>query len=102
MRIARFIATVGAGASLIFATACVTLTLAPGADKVRLTESPSDVVGCTAVGNLKVTRDLNGNVDIATAAIEFRNLTVGLGGNTAFKTLGPLSVPSEGIAYRCP
>lgn len=31
-------------------TACV--SLAPGADKVRLTKTPSDVARCSAVGNV--------------------------------------------------
>jgi hypothetical protein len=81
-------------------TACV--TLAPGADKVHITKVPSDVSSCTAVGNIKVPRGADGNVDIANAEAEFRNQTIGLGGNTAFETAAPLGVPIEGIAYRCP
>jgi hypothetical protein len=98
MRVARLI--VVTGAVLTCVTACV--TPAPGADKVRITKAASDVSSCTAVGNLKVPRNAGGNVDIANAETEFRNQTVGLGGNTAFETSAALGVPVEGIAYRCP
>jgi hypothetical protein len=98
MHIARII--VVACVVLTSMTACV--TLAPGADKVRITKVPSDVSRCTAVGNIKVPRGADGNVDIANAEAEFRNQTIGLGGNTAFETAAPLGVPVEGIAYRCP
>jgi hypothetical protein len=74
---------------------------APGADQVRITKVASDVANCTAVGNIKVPRNADGNVDIANAGVEFRNQTIGLGGNTAFETAAPLGVPVEGIAYRC-
>lgn len=91
--------SVGA-ASLLVLAGCV--SLAPGADKIRVTKVASDVSSCTAVGNIKVPRGADGNVDIANADAEFRNQTVGLGGNTAFATAAPLGVPVEGIAYRCP
>ena len=83
-------------------TACVT-TPVPGADKVRITKNPSDVANCTAVGNIKVpTNPSSGTVDIANAETEFRNQTVGLGGNTGFVSYGLLGAPAEGVAYRCP
>lgn len=82
--------------------ACVTTVLAPGADKVRITQVPSDVSNCTAVGNIRVPRLDNGNVDRSNAEAKFRNRTIGLGGNTAFLTAGSPDVPDEGIAYRCP
>jgi hypothetical protein len=100
-RLMRFSQIISVGAvSLLFVTGCV--NLAPGADKVRITKVASDVSSCTAVGNIKVPRGADGNVDIANADAEFRNQTVGLGGNTAFATAAPLGVPVEGIAYRCP
>ena len=91
-----------AGISAVLAAACSTVVLAPGADKVRITKVPADVAGCTAVGNIKVSRNSDGVVDAATAEKEFRNLTIGLGGNTAFATAAPFGVPTDGIAYRCP
>ena len=78
-------------------SACV--TLAPGADKVRITQNPADVTTCSAVGNIKAARDAQGQVDILDADTELRNQTIGLGGNTAFETSALLG---EGVAYRCP
>jgi len=85
---------------VIVLSACV--ALAPGADKVRITKDASDVSACSAVGNVRLPRDANGNVDIYNADAEFRNQTVGLGGNTAFVTQSGVFAPVEGIAYRCP
>jgi hypothetical protein len=86
----------------VFFTACTT-TPVPGADKVRITKSPSDVANCTAVGNIKVpTNPSSGTVDIANAETEFRNQTIGFGGNTGFVSSGLLGAPAEGVAYRCP
>jgi hypothetical protein len=83
--------------SACLVTACV--TLAPGADKVRVTHNAPDVSTCTAVGNVKASRDAQGNVDGFDAENEIRNQTVGLNGNTVLVT-GPFL--SEGVAYRCP
>jgi len=100
MRIPRSAAV--AGATLLVMSGCVTVTLAPGADRVHVTTLPSDVSNCVAVGNLKATRGADGAVDGANAAAEIRNQTVGLGGNAAFVSAGSVGVPLEGIAYRCP
>jgi hypothetical protein len=89
-------------AILLFAygmTGCV--SLAPGADKVRLTTDTSDVVMCTAVGNVRVPVDVNRQVDIANASTLFRNRVVALGGNTGFVTDGPVNIPVGGVAYSC-
>jgi len=85
----------------VMVAACV--SLAPGADKVRLTNNASDVPSCTAVGNVKVPAgNSTGYVPIFEASKEFRNQVVGHGGNTGLVTYGFLDIPSEGIAYRCP
>ena|SRR5215468_7765614 len=85
----------------VWLTACV--TPAPGADKVRITKNPSDVAACTSVGNIRVpTNPSTGTVDIANAATEFRNQTIGLGGNTGLVTYGLEGAPAQGVAYRCP
>jgi hypothetical protein len=86
-----------AAATAILLAACV--SLAPGADKVHVTSNRADVANCSAVGNIKVGHDAQGQVDIANADAEMRNQTIGLGGNTAFVTSDLLG---EGIAYRCP
>ena len=94
VHIVRLSMLVSVGAIL---SACV--TLAPGADKVRITQKSADVSTCTAVGNLKVPRDAQGQVDIINMDATLRNQTIGLGGNTALETSVLLG---EGIAYRCP
>ena len=72
--------------------ACETVPLAPGADKVRITNSPSDVANCKAVGILP-----GGTVNgIENQFAVLRNKTVGLGGNTV------LLLPASDIAYVCP
>ena len=81
-------------------TGCV--SLAPGADKVRVTRDASDVVTCTAVGDVRVQVDVNRQVDIANASAVFRNRVVALGGNTGFVTDGSVAIPVGGVAYRCP
>jgi hypothetical protein len=91
---------IGAPGMLLLLTACV--SLAPGADKVRVTKNASDVANCSAVGNIKVPGEASGQVDIATADTEFRNQAIGFGGNAAFVTSSPFGIPVEGIAYRCP
>ena len=80
--------------------ACV--SLARGADKVHLTKNASDISGCTAAGNISVPRDSTGQVDLVDAEAQFRNQVIGLGANTGFITSGPLGIPAEGVAYRCP
>ena len=83
-------------ASAILVDACV--TLAPGADQVRLTKTSADVSVCKALGNIQVPRDVDG----ASAQKQFRNQAVGLGGNVALVTEGFVSIPVAGIAYHCP
>jgi len=87
---------------LVLLTACSAVTPAPGADKVKVTKTAADVVSCTAVGNIQVPRNSEGLLPIDEAGTEFRNRIVGLGGNAGLVTSGMLSVPAEGIAYRCP
>jgi hypothetical protein len=91
-----------ASAVLMLLADCTTVAPAPGADKVRVTDKPADVTGCTPVGNIHVPKNANGLVDAASAGTQFRNEVVGLGGNAGFVTYGLLSAPVEGVAYRCP
>ena len=81
-------------------TGCVSLV--PGADKVMLTKDPSAVVTCFAVGNVRVSVDVNRQSDLANASTHFRNRVVGLGGNTGLVRNGSVDIPTEGVAYRCP
>lgn len=80
---------------------CVTTTLAPGADKVRITTVPADVVACSAVGNLHATLAPNG-VPTTDPNVELRNQAIGFGGNTVLVTSSTVGTPTEGIAYKCP
>jgi hypothetical protein len=82
-------------------TGCVTVTPAPGSDKVRVTVNPTDVTTCKPVGNIAVPRSQSGTVDLGNASTEFRNRAIGFGGNAALVTSGSLDVPVEGIAYIC-
>jgi hypothetical protein len=83
-------------------SACVSVTLAPGADQVRITKNTSDVGTCKALGNIQVPKNDQGLVDGASAQTQFRNQAVGLGSNVALVTEGFVSIPVAGIAYRCP
>jgi len=74
--------------------ACATVALAPGADKVRITDDAKEVASCTPVGNVLVPLEVSEN-----SFAELRNHTVGLGGNTVFITSARYGT---GVAYRCP
>jgi hypothetical protein len=80
--------------------ACV--TLAPGADQVRVTDNAADVTACKAVGNIQVPKNADGTVDIANAQRQLRNQVVGFSGNVALVTEGLVGVPGAGVAYLCP
>jgi hypothetical protein len=93
-------------ASAVLVTcSCVTVTLAPGAEKVKLTHDPSDVAGCKVAGNVSGVWG-SGEYERVSEAL-LRNRAVGLDGNTVLVTLsedGPLqpAADREGVAYRCP
>jgi hypothetical protein len=76
--------------------ACATVTLAPGADRVRLTVNATDVSSCRAAGNVKAPP---GSGFDSEATI--RNQALGLGANTIFVTRN-VSGAEEGVAYNCP
>ena len=82
-------------------TACTTVSLAPGADKVHLTNDAKDLSACSPVGNVLVQESQTAPVAF-NAANEFRNQVVGFGGNAGFVTAGSLGIPTQGVAYRCP
>jgi|SRR5579862_1323244 len=90
---------IGATGFVALLTACV--SLAPGADKVQITKNASDVANCTAVGNVRVPIESQGQLDIADADTRFRNQVIALGGNIAFVSSSSLGIPVQGIAYRC-
>jgi hypothetical protein len=77
---------------------CATVALAPGADKVHLTQKATDVTTCKVVGNVKRPPD-SSSLD---SEASIRNQVVGLGGNTALITQEDISGPQQGVAYQCP
>lgn len=91
-----------AAVALAAASGCLTVTPAPGADKLRVTSNAADVASCAPVGNIRVSKNDQGLVDAATAPTEFRNQAVGFGANAALVTMSGFGIPVEGIAYRCP
>ncbi len=92
-------------ATAMMLSSCATETIAPGADRVRLTYASSDVAGCKVVGNVSGVSGSGKNERVSETLL--RNRTVGLDGNTVLVTLaehpvfGPV-VDREGVAYRCP
>jgi len=83
-------------ATALVTCSCVTVTLAPGADKVKFTHYPLDVAACKAVGNVYVKPDI---LNPQFVEFQLRNRTVGLDGNALFYTGWG---ENEGVAYRCP
>jgi hypothetical protein len=82
----------GCIALVLSATLSGCVTLAPGADKVKLTSNAADVKGCVAVGNVK-TDAQNDPMDVDNT---LRNQAVGLNADVVFRTaLG------AGVGYRC-
>lgn len=62
------------------------MALAPGADKVKVTQVAADVAGCAAVGTIEVPKLPNGQVNDLDTGTQFRNQVIGLGGNAGFVT----------------
>jgi hypothetical protein len=88
--------------TLLSAAACVaSVTLAPGADKVRVVENPADVVGCKMIGEVSVQPapfSEKGTYD------KLRNATFALGGNVVLHTFGGALTGGrkyQGTAYVC-
>ena len=93
----RLTAIASIGLATALGTAgCMNIALAPGAEKVRITKSASDVASCKAVGNV-VSKPMG---PTATNA-DLQNKTFGLGGNTIFVTAAN-GDSVEGVAYSCP
>jgi hypothetical protein len=97
----RLYATFAIGLFGISASGCFTVTPAPGADKVKVTDSPTDVAACTAVGNINVPAP-EISFDGSAQMTALRNQAVALGGNAALVTVNWPNGRVDGIAYRCP
>src|SRR5258708_12968032 len=84
------IAVIGLGTA-----GCVTVALAPGAEKVKITKNASDVASCKAVGNVK-----SPMVGYDGINATLQNQAFGLGGNTVFVTgPAPHSAPGCPTTY---
>ena len=88
--------------SVLLLAACMVAKPAPGAESIRITDKGADIATCKAVGNIRVPKNDQRVVDMASAQTQFRNQTVGFGGNVGLVTEGSLKFPVAGIAYRCP
>src|SRR5215472_13367377 len=91
------------GSLAVGVAGCATVTLAPGADQLRLTRVPADVAGCAVAGNIQLPRTDKGFLTSDPEA-QFRNTAVGLGANTVLVTEASSVdiVPLVGVGYRCP
>lgn len=78
----------------IATTACVTVVLVPGADRIQLTRNVGDVSACKAVGNVKAS-DLPMDFEPT-----IRNQAVGLGADTVFISTQN-GQEEAGVAYKC-
>jgi hypothetical protein len=79
---------------------CVSLT--PEGKKVRITNNPETVKGCTFLKNVRSTSTLSGNVEgLAASANEktLQNDTAALGGNVLYVISSGRHASGE--AYRC-
>lgn len=65
------------------------VTLAPGADQMKITTNPADVSGCAPVGNIPAS-----SINVPDPRIA-KNEALGLNANTVFNT------GYGGVAYRC-
>jgi hypothetical protein len=75
---------------------CAQVTLAPGANQIKVTRAPTDVASCVVVGNVD---GENGSGLTGDGIRQLQNQTVGVRGNTVLVTSE--LPPQNGIAYRC-
>ncbi len=85
-------------AATLFLSACT--TLAPGAEKVKLTRNAKDVAGCSVIGPVETPRrndvGLGGGTEADTT---MKNNAFSIGADTVFVTSAMASF--SGVAYRC-
>jgi hypothetical protein len=77
------------------AAGCSTVTLAPGADQVKVTSNAADVAACVSLGNVATPSAMLTDPD---AQRQIQNEALGFGGNTLLLTS---SFGRSGTAYRC-
>jgi hypothetical protein len=77
------------------AAGCSSVTLAPGADQVKVTRDAADVAACVSLGNVATPAAMLTDPD---AERQMQNETLGFGGNVLLLTS---SFGRTGAAYRC-
>jgi hypothetical protein len=77
------------------AAGCSTVSLAPGADAIKVSRNPADMAGCASLGNVGHPPPMMTDPDVER---QMRNETVNLGGNALLVTS---QFGRTGIAYRC-
>jgi len=82
-------------AACALAAGCSTVSLAPGADQVRVTSKAADVAACTSVGSVQAASSMLTDPD---AERQMQNQTLTLGGNVLLFS-SPLH--RSGTAYHC-
>ena len=81
-------------ATLLALTGCT--TLAPGAEAVKVTRDPKDVLGCHFVGQVS---GLTGNQALPGANKKMANAAAAMGADVVFVTSTITSY--DGVAYKC-
>jgi hypothetical protein len=85
-----------AGTILFWSLACE--TLAPEAERVKVTGKANDVAGCKVLGTVESSPPYVGPND---GVNQLRNKTAGLGGNVLFLTSTGAMRGKNGMAYLC-
>ena len=90
------VATTWLGVLVLIAFIGCATTLAPGAEKIRVTRNPADVEGCKAVGTVEARAPYNTAND---AKHQMQNGALPLGADVVFIT--NYSDKATGVAYQC-
>lgn len=97
-------------AILLSTAACVTTSLTPAGQKVRVTGDPGVIRGCEYVGDVQASDRMNGGAFGQDAAEEntyrrIKNKAAALGGNVVLLNRGNTNFQgssARGEVYRCP
>lgn len=91
--------------AILLVSGCVdTEILAPGAERIALTNRPTDVERCRPVGSLQIAdRSDSLSFPIVDEVTELRNQALGLGtgADTVLVTSSAFAAHATGVAYRC-
>lgn len=87
--------------TVVLLSGCVEV-VAPGAEKIVLTDQPALVAKCRPVGSLQLAQRSD-SLDFFDEDTELRNQALGLGtgADTVLVTSSPFASHASGVAYRC-